>query len=210
MPARPTAQRRVGRRSLLLAPVVGLAGVALVVVGVLLVVNGSLDKVTGFDRVSVGASGTARFAHPGRYVAYYEAADVDENTRHVPALTITLRAPSGAVVRVGRPGDARVPKNAVTYQYKGHNGVALREFSISAKGSYEAAVTSTAGPLHGATVAFGPSIEDRMVTGVRFLVPGSVLVVVALLLAAFGGVRRVLARRRADTAPPGPGLPPLG
>jgi hypothetical protein len=75
--------------------------VALFVVGAVVVSTKSLSKVTGFQRVPVPTdSSTVTFDHTGKYVAYYEAPNVNSDIRQVPAVGVAIQAPNGTVTRL--------------------------------------------------------------------------------------------------------------
>src|SRR5438067_1306908 len=123
----------------------GLA-VALFIVGVVVVGTKSLGKVNGFQRVPVPTdNSTVRFDHTGKYVAYYEASDVNSDIREVPAVVLAIQAPNGQTQRITHGykehSDGKI--DIFTYDYDGHKGVGLYEFNITQTGVYHVATRPT-------------------------------------------------------------------
>jgi uncharacterized membrane protein len=213
-----------GRRPLQVAIPLLVAGLVLVIIGIVVVATKSLGKVNDFQRVDVSAAtGTVTFKDAGNYVAYYEADDVDSNIRSVPAVRIALQSPSGKVQQLTTPYGGRSDGKIkiITYDYGGHKGVALYQFKITETGTYEVALEAPPGTASGADIAFGKSIAAGTVAGGLLVVLGILLLIAGIVLLIVGLVKR--SRHKRDLRegayaspffggppPGGPGGPPPG
>jgi hypothetical protein len=218
-PAVPPRLR--GGTPLKVALAFGVVGVVLLVVGGLIGFTQGLQKVDNFSRVSIAAGrGTADFPNAGNYVAYYEASNVTSSIRQVPLPLIALHSPSGKVQVLdtlygGSTRASRHLKSTVTYQYHGHNGVAIYQFHISEPGRYDVLIQATGLEPQGANIAFGKSIAGGLAIGVILAVVGVVLLVIAIILLIIGLVQRSRSRKQVAAAqgyggPPTYGAPPPG
>lgn len=217
-PPPPSAVRKRGRTPLRLALIFGVIGVVLVIVGGIVIGTKSYSKVNGFSRVSIAAgSGTAQFSSAGNYLAYYEASDVTSNIKSVPLPLVALRSPSGKVqvlnTLYGGASRSSLQINSyLTYQFNGHNGVAIYQFTVPEAGRYDVRVQATGNEAPGADIAFGKSIGSGIAVGAALLVPGILLIVAAIVLLIVGLVQRSKGNKQAAAAPygppPGSGYPP--
>jgi hypothetical protein len=170
----------------------GLA-VALFIAGVVVVGTKSYSKVNGFQRVPVPTNNsTVRFDHPGKYVAYYEASDVDSGIREVPAVGVAIQAPDGTVTRITHGykehSDGKI--DIFTYNYNGHKGVGLYEFNITQTGVYHVATRPTPSTASDAQIAFGKDISGGAVAGGVLVIIGIVFGIAAIVLLIIGYVKR--------------------
>ena len=170
----------------------GLA-VVLFIVGVVVVGTKSLSKVNSFQRVPVPTNNsTVRFDHPGSYVAYYEASDVNSNIREVPAVGVAIQAPNGDVRRITtgykEHSDGKI--DIFTYDYNGHKGVGLYQFTITQTGLYHVATRPTPSTAPDAQIAFGKDISGGAVAGGVLVVIGIVFGIAAIILLIIGYVKR--------------------
>jgi hypothetical protein len=170
----------------------GLA-VALFVAGVVVVGTKSYSKVNGFQRVPVPTNNsTVRFDSTGKYVAYYEAGDVNSDIREVPAVVVAMQAPDGSVMRITHGykehSDGKI--DIFTYDYNGHKGVGLYEFNITQTGVYHVATRPTPSTASDAQIAFGKDISGGAVAGGVLVVIGIVFGVAAIVLLIVGYVKR--------------------
>lgn len=217
-PPPPGAVRKRGRTPLRLALIFGVIGLALVIVGAIVIGTKSYSKVNGFSRVSIAAgSGTAQFSSAGNYLAYYEASDVTSSIKSVPLPLVALRSPSGKVQVLntlygGAPRSSLQIKSYLTYQFNGHNGVAIYQFSVPQAGRYDVRVQATGNEAPGADIAFGKSIGSGIAVGAALLVPGILLIVAAIVLLIVGLVQRSKGNKQVPATPygppPGSGYPP--
>ncbi len=206
MAAAPTG-KKPGRIPLRLALIFGVLGLAMIVVGAVLLVNGSLDKVNKFARVSVGGGGgTVHLSRTGKYVGYYET---PSNANHHALVQMAMRSASGGEVKLHLYGR----NSSLTYDTGGRHGEALFTFTIAKSGDYQVQVKADQAPA-GAKVAFGESIAHNLVTGVLLVIPGVLLLVAAIILLIVGLVRRSRYNKRVRSggypAGPPPGYPPQG
>ena len=211
-----------GSTPLWIALIFGVVGIALLVVGGVVGFTQGLQKVDGFSRVPIATGrGTADFPTAGNYVAYYEASNVTSSVRQVPLPIVEIRSPSGQVQRLDTlyGGSSRASlqlRRSVTYQYHGHNGVAIYQFHIAEPGRYDVLVEATGAEAPGADIAFGKSIATGLAVGGILAVVGVLAIIVAIILLIVGLVQRSRSRRRLAAAhgyggpPPGYGYPPPG
>lgn len=185
-----------GRIPLRLSVIFLVVGIALVVVGGVVVANNSLGKVDSFSRVSVASgSGTATFTGTGGYLAYYEAPGVGSSTDRVPLPLITLRSPSGKTMTLETlygghaRSDGRI-NSRLTYNYNGHNGVAIYQFTINEKGTYQVQLQAPGNTDPRSDIAFGTSIAGGLAIGVALIIPGILLFVAGIVLLIVGLVKR--------------------
>lgn len=168
-------------------------GIALIIGGVFIIAKQSVDKVNNFERVKVSAgAGTINFAKTGNYVAYYEASNVDSNISSVPAVRVAIQSPSGKARELtdlyGGRSDGKV--KIITYNYNGHNGVALYQFKITEKGTYKVQLQGSTNVAPDAQIAFGTSIAGGLALGAGLLIPGILLLIAAIILLIVGYVKR--------------------
>lgn len=219
-PAPPGKPRLRGRIPLRLALIIGILGIAGLVVGGIIAVNGALKKVDNFSRIDVpsAASGTINkdtiHFGTGGYIAYYEAPDASSSS--IPAVPVRLTSPSGSAKILDTPyGGKSGGKDvkSLTYDYNGHKGVALWQFNITQAGSYLVEVGGNRNANSTAKMAFGRSIGKSTVVGGVLIVIGVLLVVAAIILLIVGLVKRSRSKKELATAeaygyPPPPGYAP--
>jgi hypothetical protein len=215
-PAQPVRKR--GRTPLRLALIFGVVGIALIVAGTIVLAKKSFSKVDGFQRVSVAAGQGNITLDKGNHVAYYEASKIDENA--VPIIPIRLTSPSGhrQILRTLYGGHKAGPGadnniKILTYDYDGHNGIALFQFSVSESGKYLVEFGNSQLAAPDAKIAFGTSIGTATAVGAGLLVPGVLLVITAIILLIVGLVKRSRHKKELATAgsygyPPPPGYGP--
>jgi hypothetical protein len=192
-PANPL--RKPGRIPLRLALIFGVIGIALVVIGGVLVAKSPLAKVDGFARVSVASGGgTVQLRRTGNYVGYYET---PTDASHHAYVRMQITDSSGRVL----PIQLYSTQSSLTYTDGGRFGQALFTFKISAAGSYRVLVRADGAP-QGANVAFGESVAHGIVAGVALIIPGILLVIAAIVLLIVGLVRRSRYKRRLRDGPP--------
>jgi hypothetical protein len=200
-----------GRTPLRLSIIFFVVTVILFVVGGAVLATKSLNKVNDFKRVDLNSSGTVNFTRTGNYVAYYEADDVDSGTRAVPLVPIAVQSPSGKVQRITKPYGGRSDNKIkiLTYQYNGHNGIAMYQFKISEKGQYRVEVGTNTRAASGADVAFGESIAGGTVAGALLIVAGVLFLIAAIVLLIVGLVKRSRHRKELQSGGgyPGGGYP---
>ena len=216
-PQRPAHLR--GRKPLIVSIFLGVAGLALLIVGAVVVGTQSLGKVNDFQRVSVSAgTGTVTFSGTGGYVAYYEAPNYDTGSKQVPIVRVRLTAPSGQQMILQTPYGNRSDNKvkSLTYDYNGHHGAALWQFHISETGRYRVDLAAPPGAAPGADMAFGRSIAAGTVVGAILVALGILLLVAAIVLLIIGLVKRGRHKAELRTAayyggpPPPPGGPWTG
>jgi hypothetical protein len=170
----------------------GLAVAALVAGGIVLGTK-SFTEVNGFQRVPIPTdNATVTFGHTGKWVAYYEADGVDSDIDSVPAVQIAIQSPSGQVRRLttlyGDRSDGKV--KIFTYDYNGHHGVGLYQFTITQPGTYHVATRPSPSTASDARIAFGKDIAGGTIAGALLIVLGVVLGIVAVVLLIIGYVKR--------------------
>ncbi len=222
-----------GRTPIRLAIIFLVLGVAALIVGGLIAVNGRLDKVDAFPRVRVSSipgqvsTGQVGFG-TGGYIAYYESPDLDPKNIPIPAIRLT--SPSGVTivphilyggedVTADPGGPHRLA--SLTYRTDGRRGAAVWTFTIHQPGRYTVQVAGNINADSGARMAFGRSIATSTVAAGLTVAGGILLLVAGIVLLVVGLVRRGRHRRELAAlgywgqagAPPGyppPGYPPPG
>jgi hypothetical protein len=201
-----------GGTPLKLAIAFGSIGVIAVIVAAAVGFGTGLRKVDSFQRVPLSPGiGSVHFA-AGNYVAYYEAPNYNTNGHTVPVVIVQLRrGQAGPLVRrslYGGQSDRKV--KSLTYDYHGHHGAALYQFTIKRAGTYrvalQAAPASNASPQ--ADIAFGTSIAGGLAAGGILGGLGLLAILVALVLLVIGLVQRNRSRRVAAQSGYGGGRPP--
>lgn len=187
--------------------------VALFVVGIVVVGTKSLSKVNGFQRVPIPTdSSTVTFDHTGKYIAYYEADNVNSDIREVPAVGVAIQAPNGKVTRITKGykqrSDGKI--RIFTYDYNGHKGVGLYEFTITQTGSYKVATRPTTATASNAKIAFGKDISGGAVAGGILIVIGVLALIAAIVLLIIGYVKRSRHKKEQRAGAYGGGYPPPG
>ncbi len=181
-------------------------GVALVVVGAVLIANSPLSKVDAFARVPIRegvTNSTVHLTRTGSYVAYFET-PTGGPTRY--ELDLALGDPSGQRV----PLHLYSPHTALTYDVDNRRGRAVYTFKITKAGDYRVLLRSDV-PSDGTHLAFGESVAHGLVAGVSTIVPGVLLIVAAIVLLIVGLVRRGRHKRELRDGygyPPGGAGPP--
>src|SRR5262249_8250941 len=155
------------------------------VAGGIVLATKSLGKVNGFQRVPVPtADSSVTFSGTGKYVAYYEARDVSSGIKQVPLVPVVLRSQSGQVQRLttlcGNRSDNKI--KVLTYDYNGHRGVALYEFTITETGTYRVVTAPTSQTAPDAQIAFGRDIKTGTVAGALLLFAGVLSLIAAVVL----------------------------
>lgn len=210
----PGGKRRLrGRIPLRLALIFGVVGLALVIVGAVVLATKSISRVDDFDRVSISAgSGTVKFDDTGKFLAYYEHDGFDIDEESPPTLAVVLTSPSGKKLPLTTfYGGKSTTVDKLSYNYDGHDGAALYEFDIKEKGTYQVQIQANGNLPSDAQLAFGESIAGGLVVGVLLILPGVLLVIAAIVLLIVGLVKR--SRHKSELArypygPPPPGGPP--
>ena len=170
----------------------GLA-VVLFIVGGVVIGTKSYSKVNGFHRVSVpSADATVRFDHTGNYVAYYEASDVHSGITEVPAVGVLLQPPNGNafLLRHGYKENSDGKIKIFTYDYNGHKGVALYQFTVTQAGEYHVKTQPTPTTASDADIAFGKDISGATNAGLGIIGIGIVFGIAAIVLLIIGYVKR--------------------
>ncbi len=220
-PAPSGKPRLRGRIPLRLALIFGILGIAGLVVGGIIAVNGALKKVDDFSRINIpsASSGTANkdtiSFSTGGYVAYYEASDATSNS--IPAIPVRITSPSGTQKVLDTPyGGKSGGKDvkSLSYDYNGHKGVALWQFTITEKGKYLVEVAGNPKANGSAKMAFGRSIGKSTAIGGVLVVVGVLLLITAIILLIIGLVKRSRNKKELAAAgsyggyPPPPGYAP--
>jgi hypothetical protein len=219
-PAPSGKPRLRGRMPLRLALIFGILGIAGLVVGGIIAVNGALKKVDDFSRIDVpsASSGTVNkdtiSFGTGGYVAYYEAPDATSDS--IPAVPVRITSPSGKQEVLDTPyGGKSGGKDvkSLSYDYNGHKGVALWQFTITEKGDYLVEVAGNQKANGSAKMAFGRSIGKSTAIGGVLVVIGVLLLITAIILLIVGLVKRSRHKKELATAgsygyPPPPGYGP--
>ena len=195
-PAVPGKTGLRGRIPLRLAIIFLVLGIAGVVIGGVVAVNGALKKVDSFTRITVPASGSVNsknitFSGTGGYIVYYESRNADSSG--IPAIPVRLTSPSGKQQVLETPyGGKSGSKNvkSLSYDYNGHKGVALWQFNVPAKGTYKIEVAGNSRADSDAKVAIGRSIGKSTAVGAVLIVLGVLLLIAGIVLLIVGLVKR--------------------
>jgi hypothetical protein len=160
----------------------------LVIVGGVVIGTKSYSKVNGFQRVPVPTNNsTVTFNHTGKYVAYYEASNVNSDIREVPAVGVAIQAPNGTVTRLSHGykehSDGKI--EIFTYDYNGHKGVGLYEFNIAQTGVYHVATRPTPSTASDAQIAFGKDISGDTLAGLGVIGLGIGIAAIVLLIVGY-------------------------
>lgn len=215
-PAGAGKPRLRGRTPLRLAIIFLVLGIAGIVVGAVILYNGALKKVDDFARIQVPqssdqiASKNVNFGKGG-YIAYYESSNA--NTSHIPAIPVRLTDPAGnqQILRTpygGSSGGKSV--KSLSYDYNGHKGVALWQFTITRPGRYKVEVATNSNADPDATMAFGRSVGKGTAVGGVLAVIGVLLLIAGIVLLIVGLVKRSRSKRELAAAQAyyGGGYPP--
>ena len=186
----PPARLRPGRVWYWVALLVFVAGMAWLVLGLVLL-NGQIDS---FQRVAVPGSGEVSLDHSGDYVIYYEGLgaaegkippfDVTVNPAAAPAAVQSLDVYSGV---------------GLTYSFGAREGSAVLTLEVAQPGTFVIEVTDGPGVAGGSSFAVGSSIAGS--------IAGIALPSVVASLVAIGGaiviaiVRHSRAKRAQSLAP---------
>lgn len=177
--------------------------IVLFVVGGVIIATKSLGKVNGFHRISFSSgSGSATLNGTGKWVGYYEADNISNDTTRIPSFQVTVVGPSGTAVDVqpyGNRSDGKVKK--LYYDYNGHKGLAAFQFTASQTGRYQIKVVPGASVASGADVAIGRDIETGTVVGGLLIGLGVLALVAAIILLIVGFVKRGRHKRQLQSAP---------
>lgn len=197
-PLRGRTPRRLGWIFLILA-------VALFVVGGVVLAKKSFNEVDKFARVAVPTSDGTIHLKAGKNVAYYEAKGVDSGIDSVPAVGVAIKSPSGKVQTLSKPYGGRSDGKVkiFTYDYHGHHGVALYEFTAPETGTYEVATQPTAQTAPDAKIAFGKDIANSTIAGALLIVGGVVFLIAAIVLLIVGFVKRSRHKKERQSYPAG-------
>lgn len=203
-----------GRTPLRLGIIFLVLGVAGIIVGGLVAYQGGLSKVDGFSRVPVSTTtgeintGSAKFG-TGGYLAYYESRSA--TTRSIPGIRVRITSPSGTQTVLQTPyggtsGGRRV--KPLSYDFNGHHGVALWQFTIREPGTYKLEVQGSSRADPDAQIAFGRSIGKSTAAGGLLVALGALLLIAGIVLLVIGLVKRSrskkeLARAQAYYGTPG-------
>jgi hypothetical protein len=218
----PSGKPRLrGRTPLRLAIIFLVLGLAGMVVGGIIAVNGALKKVDKFARIDVPAASSVNkdtiHFDTGGYVAYYESSKADSSS--IPAVPVRITSPSGKQKVLDTPyGGKSGGKDvkSLSYDTDGHKGVALWQFNITEKGTYTVEVAGSQNADADAKMAFGRSIGKSTAVGGVLLIVGVLLFVAGVILLIVGLVKRSRHKKELATAgayggPPPPGYgPPQG
>ena len=205
--APPAKPRLRGRIPLRLAIIFGVVGIAAVVIGVVVAYNGAVKKVDDFHRVKVpaaaGRENVARidFGGTGGFIAYYESKNADAS--RIPAIPVRLTSPSGKRQVLTTPyGGKSGGKNvkSLSYDYNGHKGVALWQFTVDETGTYTVEVAGNSSADADAQIAFGRSIGTSTVVGAVLIIIGILLVIAAIVLLIVGLVKRSNSKKQLANA----------
>jgi len=184
-PLRGRTPRRLGWIFLILA-------IALFVVGGVVLAKKSFNEVDKFSRVPIPTSDGSIHLKAGKNVAYYEAKGVNSDINSVPAVGVAIKSPSGQVQTLTKPYGGRSDGKVkiFTYDYHGHHGVALYEFTAPETGTYEVATRPTAQTDPNGKMAFGKDIKNSTIAGALIFVAGVLFLVAAIVLLIVGFVKR--------------------
>lgn len=195
-PAAPGKTGLRGRIPLRLAIIFLVLGIAGIVIGGVIAVNGALKKVDSFTRITVPAAGSVNsknvtFGGTGGYIAYYESRNAD--TSGIPAIPVRLTSPSGKQQVLETPyGGKSGGKNvkSLSYDYNGHKGVALWQFNVPSTGTYKIEVAGNSRADSDAKIAIGRSIGKSTAIGAVLIVVGVLLLIAGIVLLIVGLVKR--------------------
>lgn len=220
-PGNPGDKPRLrGRTPLRLAIIFLVLGVAGLIGGGVVAVNGALKKVDSFHRVDVPSGETVAtkkvdFGGTGGFIAYYESKNAKSS--RIPAIPVRLTSPSGKQQLLDTPyGGKSGGKDvkSLSYDYDGHKGVALWQFSIREKGTYTVEVEGSSQADSDATVAFGRSIGKSTAIGGTLIAVGVLLLIAGIILLIIGLVKRSHSKKELAAAQaygqPGSYGPPAG
>jgi hypothetical protein len=217
-PGAPSGKPRLrGRTPLRLAIIFLIVGVVGVVAGGVVALNGALKKVDNFERITVPTAASGKinsakidFGGTGGFIAYYESKNA--KTSGIPAIPVRITSPSGKQQDLttpygGKSGGTNV--KSLSYNYNGHNGVALWQFTVSEKGTYTVEVAGSSRADGDATMAFGRSIGKSTVVGGAIIAVAVLLLIAGIILLIIGLVKRSHSKKELAAAQGGYG-PPAG
>jgi hypothetical protein len=200
-----------GRVALTYGLAVLIVGVIGLVTGALLLNKSVLNKVDGFERIAVStSSGRVTFDHPGSYVAYYESDALTSTATKVPRIEVRLTSPSGRQIVPDAPFGGKsggTTRKSLRYEFHGHKGVALWQFSVPEAGTYQVELGSNPAADPDAVIAFGKSVAGGLMAGMLTLLVGLFATFAGVILLIVGAVRRRRSRRVPPPATPKPPAP---
>jgi len=182
------------------AGAVAVLGIVAAVVVFVQTISGLVDRVDGFQRVSLPGNGTVTLDETGAYSVYHEFDGASGST--FTTLSVLITAPDGSEVPLD-PYEANV-----TYSWGDHEGIAAYSFRIDEPGQYTVLAEGSEGD-----VAIGRGIGSGIVGGIvgafALGIGGSLA---GGIIAIVVGVKRGRSRRSRQTygpqfgpGPPGPG-----
>ncbi|MEU4295589.1 hypothetical protein AB0E63_45860 [Kribbella sp. NPDC026596] len=185
----PSAKLRPGRVWYWVALLVFVAGLAWLLLGLVLLNN----RIDSFERVAVPGQGEVSLDHSGSYVIYYEGPGAAAG--NVPAFDLTVTPVSApAEVQSLEPHSG-----SVTYSFGSREGRAVLTLEVTQPGKFLIKAPGAPAVAGGSWLAVGSSIAGGIV---RVVVPS-----VVAMLAAVGGaiavalVRHSRAKRARSPAP---------
>ncbi|HZZ97076.1 MAG TPA: hypothetical protein VFE19_08675 [Jatrophihabitantaceae bacterium] len=204
---KPRLRGRIPLRLAIIFLVLGVAGIA---VGAVIAYNGALKKVNDFQRITIPQNGPAskkiNFGGTGGFIAYYESKNATAS--RIPNVPVVIVSPSHKTQQLKTPygGTAGGKKvKSLTYDFNGHKGVALWQFSVTEKGTYNVFVGSSSIADPDGKIAFGRSIGKSTAIGAVLIAVGALLLVVGIILLIIGLVKR--SRNKKELAAAGAGTP---
>ena len=157
--------------------------------------KGMVDRVDELQRVPASEAGAAvTLTEPGGYTVYYEAPGVNDAPGRLPA--VAVQPLDGAA-----PVTVRDYSSEFTYDFGGHEGVAVATFRLDRPGRYR--LRASGGGAGGGELAVGRAIGDGL--GAAFARAGAIG---GLGLLLGGGIAVWTAIRQFNAARPPPPPPP--
>jgi hypothetical protein len=206
---KPRLRGRIPLRLAIIFLILGIAGIA---VGAVIAYNGALKKVNDFQRITIPQNGTGpvskkiNFGGTGGFIAYYESKNAKSS--RIPSIPVVLVSPTRKQLQLqtpygGKSGGKDV--KSLTYDFNGHKGVALWQFSLTEKGTYTVFVGGSTLADPDAKIAFGRSIGKSTAIGAVLIAVGALLLVAGIILLIIGLVKR--SRNKKELAAAGAGTP---
>jgi hypothetical protein len=178
---------------------VAVAGIVIAIIVFVAAINGLVDQVNDFQRVTLPGSDTVTLESAGGYTIYHEFDGASSDSGFAPGVSVTIAGPDGEPVEV-KTYDA-----TVTYSWGGHEGIAVYSFTVDQPGDYTVSAEGETGQ-----VAIGRGIGSSLVGGiVGSLALGIGASLAGGIIAIVVGIKRGRNRRGRQLYGPqfGPGPP---
>ena len=162
--------------------------------------KGMIGRVDELQRVPASEAGAAvTLTEPGGYTIYYEAPGVNESPGRLPS--VAVQPVDGAA-----PVEVRDYSSEFTYDFGGHEGVAVATFRLERPGRYR--LRASGGGAGGGELAVGRAIGDGVGRALaRAVAIGGLGLLLGGGIAVWTAIRQYKYKSAHPTRPPAPPPP---